>query len=142
MIRRGFLVFVAALALVACPRGPTFIVQQYDGPKRSEDTIAIVRVTGKEPVRLVKLDAHDVAAPVVEDARLHFEILPGRHSVVAVDTSAPQRNPPVAFEAQPGRVYRVVFEGMNPRVHEVDRESDALGPDVTIEEAPPKEAVD
>lgn len=132
MGRRFLFVVLGALALVACPRGPTFVVQQYDGPQRPRDDVAVIRVTGAESVRLLRLDEHDVAAPVVEDARLHFEILPGRHTVVAIDNAAPQRNAPIAFEAAPGKVYRVVFENMTPRVHEVDRESDAIGPDVTV----------
>ena len=63
--------------------GPTFIVQQYNGPPRARETIATLRVNGAETVRLLFLDEEDVAAPIVSDGRLHIELLPGKHTLTA-----------------------------------------------------------
>src|ERR1700754_1509031 len=74
------LAVLVAFVVTGCP-GPTFIVQQYAGPQRPPEAIATLRVKGNEPVRLLTLDDQDVAAPIVEDARLHIEILPAQHTV-------------------------------------------------------------
>jgi hypothetical protein len=133
--------FTAALALVACP-GPTFIVQQYAGAQRPSEAIGVLRVNGADSVRLLSLDDEDVAAPVVSDGRLHIEILPGRHTVSAVDLKASGvRSPPLAFQAEAGRVYRVAFvpPDHTARVFEVERGSDAVVRDVTLAtEEPPR----
>lgn len=130
--------------------GPaTFTVQQYDGPVRSREAIAVLRVNGKEPVQLQTLDGEDAAVRVPEDARLHIEILPGKHTIGVVSEFDTHRLPlEVAFNAEPGKVYRPVlvqerrqnYYGARldvPRVYEVDAESDALLRDVTLVDAPP-----
>src|SRR5262245_24096180 len=97
---------VAALVLAGCP-GPTFIVQQYNGPPRAREEIAILRVLGSDTVRLLLLDDEDVAAPLESDSRLHIELLPGRHSIAVREMAAQSLVETLAFDAQPNRVYRV-----------------------------------
>jgi hypothetical protein len=118
--------------LVGCP-GPTFVVQQYAGPVRDQETIATLRVNASEPVRLLTLDGEDVRAPLESDSRLHIELLPGRHRV-GVANGTTEAADEVAFVAEAGKVYRVVFVNAAPHVVEVSRGSDAPGADVT---APP-----
>ena len=77
------LIALLVVALLAACMGPTFIVQQYNGPPRARETIATLRVNGAEPVRLLFLDEEDVAAPLVSDGRLHIELLPGKHTLMA-----------------------------------------------------------
>ena len=139
-MRFGFSIsLLVGAALVACP-GPTFIVQQYKGPVRERETIAILRVNGADSVRLLRLDDDDIGVPVQEDARLHIEILPGRHRVVVANAKAPsERYDPLEFMANADRVYRIVFAEANARVHEVDRESDKLVSDVTRAAPPPEQ---
>jgi hypothetical protein len=121
-----------ATALAACP-GPTYIVQQYPGPVRPRETIAILRINGNDVVQLVLLDDDDMATPIADDARLHLELLPGRHRLRVQRTNQPHALvETLAFEAEAGRVYRVVYVGDEPRIFEVDRESDKTGRDVTI----------
>lgn len=123
--------------LVGCP-GPTFIVQQYSGPVRPRETIAILRSNANDDAKLLVLDEQDIAAPIAEDGRLHIEILPARHVVQAGRASAPaERYPSIAFDAQANHVYRVVFSGSDPHVYEVDRSKDTLVRDVTILAPPP-----
>ena len=100
---RSFIVLCLTL-LVAC-MGPTFIVQQYGGPPRPRESIAILRVNGAEPVRLLFLDDEDIAAPVASDSRLHIEVLPGRHTLTA--RNGDERTAPTgtfAFLAEAGKV--------------------------------------
>jgi hypothetical protein len=131
---------LAALVVAGCP-GPTFVVQQYAGPQRSQGSVATLRVNGGDGVRLIYLDEQDVRAPLESDARLHIERLPGRHTVTVRDAAAPSEPlTPVAFDAAPGTFYRVVFAGRRARVVEVDRSSDAAGRDVTFEPPPPPAA--
>lgn len=137
VVRRSLWIALAVfvLFLVGCP-GPTFVVQQYGGPQRAPETIGTLRVNGNEPVRLLMLDHQDAAAPIVEDGRLHIELLPGRHDLIVGDARAPGvRHLPVAFQAEAGRFYRVVFvqeAGGEPHVYEVSREKDTLTRDVTL----------
>lgn len=140
------------LLLSSCISGPTYVVQQYEGPRRAADSVAIVRVDGDDVVSLERIDDVDIVASMsrMEGSRYHFEVLPGRH-VLGVSRRPPPvegvtvaRAPSpgsdaspyvtrsVAFDAAAGKVYRTVFENGEPRVHEVGRTSDALGPDVTI----------
>src|SRR5690348_4360879 len=94
------------LVLAAC-MGPTFVVQQFKGPQRPNDQIAILRVNGSDSVRLMYLDDEDVAAPMVQDGRLHIEMLPARHTVVVANAANPrERSPVIAFAAEAGKVYR------------------------------------
>jgi hypothetical protein len=118
------LIVLLFLVMTAC-MGPTFIVQQYNGPPRARETIATLRVNGAESVRLLFLDEEDVAAPIVSDGRLHIELLPGKHTLTARngdDRSAPTGS--IAFMAEPNKVYRVVFAGETAQLWEVDRDSD------------------
>src|SRR5262245_18813792 len=96
-----------AVVLAAC-MGPTFVVQQFKGPQRPNDQIAILGVNGADSVRLVYLDDEDVAAPIVSDGRLHVEMLPARHTVVVANAANhDQRSGVIAFAAEAGKVYRV-----------------------------------
>lgn len=122
---------VAALSLAAGCAGPTFIVQQYAGAARPAETIATLRVNGADAVRLATLDNEDVTAPLVEDGRLHIEILPGRHAIAVRNAKAPDERPTsIAFDAAAGKVYRAAFTP-EARIFEVDRGTDAPGADVT-----------
>jgi hypothetical protein len=135
-VKRKLIAFAASAVigtgLVGCP-GPTFIVQQYAGPERPRETIAILRSNAKDDAKLLFLDGEDIAAPIAEDGRLHIEILPARHTVVVGRVSMPtERYPELAFHAEADRVYRVVFTGAEPQVYEVDRAKDTPVRDVTI----------
>jgi hypothetical protein len=124
------ILFLAAALLAGCA-GPTFVVQQYAGPVRPKDTIATLRVNGADSVRVMTLDEEDIAAPIVQDGRLHIELLPGRHAITVSNASAPQEPPkPIAFQAEPGKVYRVAFTP-DARIFEVDRGADTVGRDAT-----------
>lgn len=130
---------VVALAwtLLGCP-GPTFIVQQYAGPVRPRETIAILRSNATDDAKLLFLDEQDIAAPIAEDGRLHIEMLPARHTVMVGRASAPnERYSAIAFVAEADHVYRVAFEGGDPHVFEVDRGKDTLLRDVTVARPPP-----
>lgn len=126
------------VGVVACA-GPTYVVQQYDGPVRPAESIAILRVNGKDPIRLESLDGEPVGTRVAEDSRLHVEMLPGRHQLrvrdLARQGAAPGR---AAFMAEAGRVYRPVASAPRDeittslQVFEVDADSDAPLRDVTL----------
>lgn len=128
-----------ALACAGCP-GPTLVVQQYSGPVRASETVAILRVNGADTVRLMTLDGEDVAVPIAPDTRLHIEMLPGKHRVSAASARDPYaRTVPLVFVGEPGRVYRVEIGNVDPergdfsaRVIEVDRASDAPVRDATL----------
>jgi hypothetical protein len=125
------LIALLFVILTAC-MGPTFIVQQYNGPPRARETIATLRVNGAEPVRLLFLDEEDVAAPIVSDGRLHIELLPGKHTLMARngdDRSAPTGS--FTFVAEANKVYRVLFTGETAHLWEVDRDSDKPTHEVT-----------
>lgn len=129
---------VLASLLAGCP-GPTFIVQKYAGEPRPRESIAILRANASDEARLVALDGEDIAAPIVEDGRLHIEILPAKHVVGVTRVGEPRgRFPELAFEAEANRVYRVAFRAGEPHVYEVDRASDGVVRDVTL--APPAPA--
>jgi hypothetical protein len=134
-VRALFAFLLSALAVVVlagCPV-PTFVVQQYGGAQRPVESIAVLRVNGSDSVRLLRLDDQDVAAPIVEDGRLHIEILPGRHTVAVANAKMPgQYYPELAFQAEAGKVYRVAFGGEGARVYEVDRGKDSTVRDVTL----------
>ncbi|HEY8074398.1 MAG TPA: hypothetical protein VIF62_09815 [Labilithrix sp.] len=136
---RASLATLALLVLVAgCP-GPTFVVQQYGGPPRAREEIAILRVNGSDTARPVRVDGEDIGGPLAglaEDARLHIEMTSGRHTVGVAAFRPGSIVEEAAFDAAPGRVYRVALSP-GPRVVEVDRESDAIVRDVTWEPPPP-----
>jgi hypothetical protein len=135
---------VLALGVVGC--GPqVFIIQQYDGPVRDSETIAILRINGADSTRVVTLDGELADPRIAEDARLHIEILPGRHALRVADIAAPgAASFRVAFDAQAGRVYRAVVEPNEAKVFEVDRGSDQMLRDVTekLVEPPPAPPAD
>jgi hypothetical protein len=118
---------LATLAFAVGCATATYVVQQYGGPQRAPETIATLRVNGSDTVRVLTVDGDDVAAPIATDARLHVEMLPARHTLTAQNSDGPAA--PLAFEAEAGRVYRVVAA---LRVFEVDRGSDAPIRDVTL----------
>lgn len=127
-----FAAFVALTPLAGGCAGPTFVVQQYAGPVRPKETIATLRVNGFDSVRLMTLDEEDVAAPVASDGRLHIELLPGRHAITVKNASVPDEPAtPLAFTAEPGRVYRVTYSP-DAKIFEVDRSADTLGREATL----------
>lgn len=137
--RRALLRFcVSGLSISACG-GPTFIVQQYDGAPRPPEAVAILRFQGDEAVQLVTLDGARADAALEEDVRLHVEVLPGAHTLSVADKRRPELGVHrLAFRARGGGVYRVVLAqnpGVNTkaRIYEVDRDSNALLEDVTLE---------
>ncbi len=117
------------VGLPGCGIGPTFIVQEYPGPVRPAETIAILRVEGNGTVQLLSVDEQRADARIAEDSRLHVEMLPGKHTVMVQNLAAPA-NPPetVAFQAEAGKVYRPMFMhslSSGPRLHvfEIDPRS-------------------
>ncbi|MCK6534226.1 MAG: hypothetical protein L6Q84_14725 [Polyangiaceae bacterium] len=124
-----------ALLLSGCG-GPTFIVQQYPGPVRPSDSIAVLRVNGDGGIVLVSLDGEPIRTRVADDARLHVEMLPGRHRLSFADLADASR--PLgraAFVAGAGKTYRPLFasRGGGARVFEVDAASDEPLQDATVE---------
>lgn len=130
------------VALAGCP-GPTFIVQQYQGPQRPVESIATLRVNGADSVRLLTLDGEDVRAPIESDSRLHIELLPGEHRMTVANANAPDdRLDPLVWSAEAGKVYRVtVAAGVAARLWEVDRGNDHPGREIAppAPAAPPQE---
>jgi hypothetical protein len=123
---------------------PTFILQQYDGPVQPAERVAIVRFNGKDTVELVSIDGSVADAHVPDDARLHVEVLPGKHVLSVANRMTPQAPPSrVAFVAEPSRTYQVVFlppktdEWVSrPSVFEIEPGSGQRLKDVTF--APPR----
>lgn len=133
-------VLLGALAWSASCGTPTFVVQQYAGPARAGETIAILRVDGAGKVQLLSLDGEATDARVTPDARLHIEILPGNHRLWVASLAAEGAAQPLSFVARAGRFYRVEFVAGAPRIYEVDESSNALKADVTAAETAPAEA--
>ncbi|MBI3205310.1 MAG: hypothetical protein HYZ29_27475 [Myxococcales bacterium] len=126
-----------AVALSACG-GPTFIVQQYSGPVRAPESIAVLRVNGDAGIVLVSLDGEPIRTRVADDARLHVEMLPGRHQLAIADlVDAARPLGRAVFVAAAGKTYRPMFpsQGKGARVFEVDSASDAPLRDVTVQDA-------
>ena len=140
MIARRLVIFASVLALAACV-GPTLVVQQYSGPVRPQESIAILRVNGNDSVQLLALDDEDVAVPIASDSRLHIELLPGPHTVMFGDANIRDARPEsLSFQAAAGRVYRIARatspaeqNATRARVYEVERGSDAVTRDATLE---------
>jgi hypothetical protein len=122
--------------------GPTFVVQQYAGPVRSRETIAIIRIEGADPVRVVSVDGEPLA-PVDDDVRLHVEVLPGEHALGIANSAAPdQPAERVRFVAEAGRLYSAEMEGRGTaRVFELDSSGAKLR-DVSVVRSEPPERVD
>lgn len=134
-------------SLLGACAGPTYVVQQYRGPPRPPESIAILRIDGKSAARLAALDGESLDAPLQVDARLHIELLPGKHSLAAFNVEDPQG--PIdrlSFVAKKGQVYRVLVSHLTgPRplgwradwhaqVYRIDAPSGALLSDVSLRE--------
>jgi hypothetical protein len=90
-------------------------------------------VNGQESIVLVALDGEDIATRVPDDARLHVEVLPGKHTVTIGDLSDTSRQArSTSFVARAGKTYRPVMRGDAARVFEVDPDTDTLLGDVTF----------
>jgi hypothetical protein len=142
MLRNIVAFLLVPIALAIGCGGPTFIVQQYGGSPRERETIAVIRVNGHETIVLVALDGEDIATRVPDDARLHVEVLPGKHTVTIgdlSDTAEPART--ASFVALAGKTYRPVMQRHAARVFEVNPETDALVSDVTFVPPPVPERV-
>lgn len=127
------MLLLAPIAVVFGCGGPTFIVQQYGGAPRDREAISVIRVNGQETIVLVALDGEDIATRVPDDARLHVEVLPGKHTVTIgdlSDTAEPARS--TSFVALAGKTYRPVMQAHAARVFEVDPDTDVLLSDVTF----------
>lgn len=141
------LVFFALGTAPACA-GPTFIEQQYPGAPRAPEAIAILRVNGSDTPRVLGIDneEHTASHGLPSDGRLHIELLPGRHVVVAAKTIpalgrwvGPCGPDGLVFDAEAGKVYRLLpVEPANDDpctrtlgVFEVDGRSDRALRDVT-----------
>jgi len=102
--------FALGSLLAAC--GPqTYIIQQYDGPVREVEAIAILRINGSDPVRVLSLDGDYADPQLEEDTRLHIELLPGRHTVRVISSKNPGAgSQSLSFQAEAGRVYRAMSD--------------------------------
>jgi hypothetical protein len=142
--------------------GLTFVVQQYDGPPRPKESIAVIRANGGTGPELVSVDGEPMRVALEKGNRLHVEVLPGTHEaeVAALGTGV-GRAIAVRFVAEPGKVYRFELRALETATtrlpepewealaYEVDRSSDArlqlaarppervLPPDPTHKTAPP-----
>jgi hypothetical protein len=115
-------------------------MEAYSGPTRPANSIAVIRVDGASNVMVIAMDGQ-MLAPVASDARLHIEVLPGRHVLLAQSQLTPEDPAQhVAFKAEPGKFYRVSFVtaserrpgALEARVYELDPKSGASGVDVTL----------
>ena len=108
-----------ALASLLCGCGPqTYVIQQYDGPVRDSEAIAILRINADDPARVISLDGEYADPRIDEGTRLHIELLPGPHSLRVANGAHPETSSrSVWFEAQAGRVYRVVLEASGNASH-------------------------
>jgi hypothetical protein len=129
--------FGVALVLAGCG-GMTFVVQQYAGPQRSAERVAIIRVGAGGP-EVVSVDDVPLRVTLEPQNRVHVEVLPGPHEV-DVEVTEPEIGLrhvlPVRFLAQAGKVYRVEVLAVataagtgsearwDARAYEVDRDSD------------------
>jgi hypothetical protein len=131
----------AAIGFVSCG-GPTFVVQQYGGPPRSIDGIAIIRVN-PGGLELYAVDGESLRVAPEKGTRFHIEVLPGVHEIGIDDPSTGFAGANVRFVAEPGKVYRMVIRsgpldpGLGAYAYEVDRSSDAeLRPATAAPDAP------
>src|SRR5689334_7599490 len=93
-------------ALFVCCVGPTYVVQQYAGPARPRESIAVFRVNGSGP-RVATLDDGRLVIPE-KDTRFHIEVLPGVHEVEVEDPNLGLTASRVRFVAEANKVYRIV----------------------------------
>jgi hypothetical protein len=126
---------VGSAAWFASCGGPTFVVQQYPGPPRATENIAIIRVNGGGP-ELSWLDGERLRAAPEKGTRMHIEVEPGIHEVgVVAPNVGLSHEVMLRFVAQPGKTYRLVVRsalsdrttapGWNAYAYEVDRSTDA-----------------
>jgi hypothetical protein len=113
--------------VLVCCGGPTFVVQQYGGPQRSHESIAIIRVNGGGP-RLTTLDDERLVVPE-KGTRFHIEVLPGVHELQVDDPNLGLFASRVRFVAEADRVYRIVVRQAltgqpTAQAFEVDRAND------------------
>lgn len=129
-------------ATLASCGGPTYVLQHYEGPQRSAETIALIRINGKDPIIWDSLDGESSGSPRMDpDSRWHIEVLPGQHTLGLRDQQHPSDfSEHVSFRAEAGKVYRPVLSGGSIRIYEVDRDSDAVLRDVTAPPRAPTEA--
>jgi hypothetical protein len=131
------------MALAQCG-GPTFIVQQYAGPPRPKESVAVIRIDDSDTAQHLSLDRERLA-PVEKGNRMRIEMLPGMHQIGVTEPynpSAPEQS--LRFRAEAGKVYRVHVARMPEaaggalaaRVYEVDPSSDAPIRDVSLPVAP------
>jgi hypothetical protein len=137
--RNACLVVVLSSALASCGQGMTFVMQQYGGPARPRNSVAAIRVNAAHGPDLIAVDGVPFGpTPALEPGnRLHLEVLPGPHEVDVVATDPAtglNREIPVRFVAEPGKVYRVelatnavAHSEATPEAYayEVDRDTDA-----------------
>jgi hypothetical protein len=127
--------------VLVCCGGPTFVVQQYSGPQRARESIAVIRVNGGGP-RLTTLDDESLVVPE-RGTRFHIEVLPGVHELQVDDPNVGLYASRVRFVAEAGKVYRIVVRPAltgqpNAQAFEVDRASDAeVRPVALVVDAPP-----
>lgn len=147
-LSRYALIAACSLMLPAAGCGQvTYIVQQYDGPPRAAEQVSIIRLQPDDPAQIDELDGEAMGGgPLASDARLHIEVLPGKHTLVV-------RNPRfgntqrVSFVAEPGRVYRILLAdrawhartaspdqqgAWSPLIYEVGRANDHLLREVSL----------
>src|SRR5262245_61821979 len=124
--------------------GPTFVVQQYTGPQRARESIAIIRVNGGGP-RLTTLDDERLVIPE-RGTRFHIEVLPGVHELEVDEPDIGLMHSRVRFFAEAGRVYRIVVRPSlagqpTAQAFDVDRAEDTeVRPALVVDEPPPPRA--
>ena len=101
----------------------TFVVQAYPGAARSAEQVSVVRINRDAPVRVVSVDGDPLGSqPLDSDARLHVEILPGKHELIIENEHVPvEKTKVVRFLAEPGRTYRVLAANREWHVHSAPR---------------------
>lgn len=133
------LVVVLSLAASGCGT-VTYVLQDYSGEPRPAESIAILRITNNEPLRISSVDGDPLDVRLDSDTRVEVEMLPGAHvlGVYRPDADIPVEHK-VRFVASAGRTYRVVMAvaprgSATPwagRVYEIDKSSGALLHDAT-----------
>jgi hypothetical protein len=116
----------------------TFIVQNYPGAPRPQDSIAIIRVDSGNGPDVISVDDVPLRVTLESPNRVHVEVLPGPHEVdvEVIEREIGLRHVlPVRFIAEAGKVYRVeVLEVAAPaglerhwdaHAYEVDRDFDS-----------------
>src|ERR1051326_2101643 len=122
--RANFVRAWAALSLAGCGLA-TFVVQQYDGPPRPRESIAIIRINAGQGID--SLDGETLRAVPAKGTRFHVEVLPGAHEGELREPAVGlTESVNVRFSAEAGKVYRIAVQGgvngnVAARAFEVDR---------------------